>query len=72
MYHKARLVHGDLSEFNILNLNGNPIIIDLSHATPIENAKELFERDVKNICIFFNKFGMNLNPDEVAKRIKSK
>ena len=70
LYNKTKLVHGDLSEFNILNLNEKPVIIDLSHATITRDAGNLFERDVKNICRFFNKFNMKLEPEQLAKEIK--
>jgi len=54
-FYKAGFVHGDLSEFNILNFNDNPVLIDLSHSIPVKSpgASELVERDVKNVCTFF-------------------
>jgi len=72
--YKAGLVHGDLSEFNILNYKNKPIIIDLSHAIPVlsNSSHELLERDVQNICKFFNRKGFDLNPVDVLKEIKSK
>jgi RIO kinase 1 len=53
----AGLVHGDLSEFNILNDDGEPIFIDMSQSTTIKayDAKELLVRDVQNITRFFSK-----------------
>jgi len=53
----AGLVHGDLSNFNILNDKEEPIFIDFSQATPIkaQNAKELLKRDVKNILKQFSR-----------------
>ena len=55
---KKSLIHGDLSQFNILNYNEEPVFIDFSQSTmtTAENAKELIQRDVKNICIYFRKF----------------
>jgi len=72
LLYTAKIIHGDLSEFNILNDNGKPVIIDLSHGTPISSnaAPEMLERDVANICRFFNKKGMKLTPQEVLKEIK--
>ncbi len=72
-FYKAGFVHGDLSEFNILNFNDNPVFIDLSHATQIKNpgADELIERDVKNICRFFNKHGLKLEYEKEFKEIIS-
>ena len=54
---EAGLVHGDLSEFNILNKEEEPVFIDMSQSTTIKapNSRELFERDVKNIIKFFKK-----------------
>ena len=73
LYKKARLVHGDLSEFNIINHDGNPVIIDLSHAIPSDapSADELLKRDVEKIVKFFNKKGLKLDVEEVINRIKS-
>lgn len=68
---KAKLVHGDLSEYNILNLDNKPCIIDLSHAIPtsLKPSQELFERDILNICAFFNRFGLNLNTNQIKQEI---
>ena len=57
--HKVGLVHGDLSEFNILNHDENPVFIDMSQSTTkkASNYSELLERDIKNICRFFKKIG---------------
>ncbi|MBU4493511.1 MAG: hypothetical protein KKA61_04020 [Nanoarchaeota archaeon] len=72
-FYKAGFVHGDLSEFNILNLNGNPVFIDLSHSIPIKSpgASELIERDVKNICRFFMKNRVKLDYKKELKEIIS-
>jgi RIO kinase 1 len=72
--YKAGLVHGDLSAFNILNYKNKPVIIDLSHAIPVlsNSSHELLERDVNNICRFFNKKGFDMNPVDVLKEIKGK
>ncbi len=64
LYQKAKLVHGDLSEFNILYHNQEPIIIDISQAVAIQHPKalEYLERDIKNIYNFFKKFEIKM-PD---------
>ena len=69
--HKAGLVHTDLSQFNILNHNDEPVFIDLSQATTLENpnANEYLERDIKNICTFFRKFGLDVDEEKVAQQI---
>ncbi len=38
MYQKAELVHGDLSEYNILMENGEPVIIDVGQAMLVDHA----------------------------------
>ena len=64
LYQKARLVHGDLSEFNILYHNQKPIIIDISQAVSIDHPKaEVYlVRDIKNVTRYFNKIGLK-TPD---------
>ncbi|MEJ2279445.1 MAG: serine protein kinase RIO, partial [Candidatus Lokiarchaeota archaeon] len=60
LYQKANLVHGDLSEFNILYHNQEPIIIDISQAVSIHHPKSHFflVRDIKNIFYYFEKIGV--------------
>jgi RIO kinase 1 len=64
LYQNARLVHGDLSEFNILYHNQKPVIIDISQAVDIQHPKaEIYlVRDIKNIFTYFCKQGLTL-PD---------
>ena len=47
------LSHGDLSEYNILNVREKPQIIDVGQAVPKEHPmyEELLKRDMKNIII---------------------
>lgn len=64
LYQNAKLVHGDLSEFNILYHNQKPVIIDISQAVSTQHPKaEVYlSRDIKNIFHFFEQFGVDL-PD---------
>ena len=70
--YKAGLVHADLSAFNILNFEDNPVFIDMSQATTLKHprAEEFLERDVKNICIFFRKVGLKVNEKNALRKIK--
>jgi len=49
----AGLVHGDLSEYNIMLWQGVPWIIDVSQAVPLSHplALELLERDIRNLTV---------------------
>lgn len=59
----AGVVHGDLSEFNILLGAEGPVIIDLPQAVDAagnNNAKSMFERDVANLAAYFGQFAPEL------------
>ena len=72
--YNAGMVHADLSQFNILIHNFNPVFIDFSQGTVTQNnhAKELLERDIKNVVNFFNKRGLKIDKTKVKKEIIGK
>lgn len=57
---KEGFVHGDLSEFNILNWNEKPILIDWSQSVFRDHPlfEELLERDRKNMERWFSSLGV--------------
>ena len=69
--YKAGLVHADLSGFNILNYNEIPVFIDFSQATSLEDsrANELLARDIRNICVFFRKIGLDADEKKMKEKI---
>jgi|SRR3989344_5091067 len=71
---KAELVHGDLSEYNILNNNENFVFIDLSHGTPsfAPASREIFERDIKNVANYFKRKGIDIDEESLRKEIVGK
>ena len=71
--YKAGLVHADLSEFNILNHEQEPVFIDWSQATTTSHpqADDFLRRDLKNIVNYFNKQGLSLDKEEVYKQVLS-
>ena len=59
----AGVVHGDLSEYNILVDDQGPVIIDLPQAIDAaanNNARALLERDVANLAAYFSQFAPEL------------
>jgi RIO kinase 1 len=59
----AGLVHGDLSEFNVLVAGDGPVIIDLPQAIDAagnNNAGRLFARDVDNLAAYFGRYAPEL------------
>lgn len=69
--HKARLVHADLSEYNILNDDETPVFIDMSQATTYDNSawKMYFDRDVHNVVRYFSKLGVKVTDDKLKEMI---
>ncbi|MEM1682975.1 MAG: serine protein kinase RIO [Ignisphaera sp.] len=65
LYWEARLVHGDMSEYNIMVFMGEPYIIDVSQAVKVDhpNAIQFLYRDIHNIVRFFsNEVGIEVPP----------
>jgi len=68
----AGLVHGDLSEYNILVDSNGPVIIDLPQAVDAaanNNAGRMLERDVANLTGYFGRFAPELLTTHYGKEI---
>jgi len=74
LYQEARLVHGDLSEYNILLYDGEPIIIDMGQAVMLEHpmSREFLSRDIKNIVRYFKKLGVECAEESLNAYIMKK
>ena len=74
MLYKSRIIHADLSEYNILNNNGEFVIIDVGQGVSVSHpkAKEFFERDARNISNFLAKNGEKTGFEEFLAEIKAK
>lgn len=68
----AGLVHGDLSEFNVLVDEHGPVIIDLPQAVDAaanNHAEWMLERDVNRITTFYAQYAPELQGSKYAKEI---
>jgi RIO kinase 1 len=68
----AGVIHGDLSEYNILVDAHGPVIIDLPQAIDAAGssvAASMLERDVTNLAIFFGTFVPELLESQYGKEI---
>ena len=66
------LIHGDLSEFNVLVDEYGPVIIDLPQAVDASannNAEWMLTRDVNNIRDYYSQFAPELSSTEYAKEM---
>lgn len=70
----AGMVHGDLSEFNVLVDEYGPVVIDLPQAVDAaanNNAQEMFARDVNKITDYYALFAPELKNTRYAKEMWS-
>ncbi|HWU81987.1 MAG TPA: PA4780 family RIO1-like protein kinase [Methylophilaceae bacterium] len=70
----AGIIHGDLSEFNILLGSEGPVIIDLPQAVDAagnNQAQALLERDIDNLSHYFGRFAPELRTSQYGKEIWS-
>ena len=68
----AGVVHGDLSEYNILIGGDGPVIIDLPQAVDAagnNHASSMLERDVANLRTYFGRFAPELLATDYGKEI---
>ena len=71
---EAKLVHGDLSNYNILNKDEEPVIIDVSQSVVLDNpiSKELLERDINTLVREYTKLGVKTSFEEIWEYVNPK
>ncbi|MGJ8693332.1 MAG: PA4780 family RIO1-like protein kinase [Thalassotalea sp.] len=70
----AGIIHGDLSEFNVLVDQYGPVIIDLPQAVDASannNAKSMLARDVQNMTNYYSQFAPELKSSKYAQEMWS-
>ena len=68
----AGVIHGDLSEFNILVAEDGPVIIDLPQAIDAagnNHAQAMLTRDVNNLRTYFGQYAPSLLTTQYAQEI---
>ncbi|MDP1558464.1 MAG: PA4780 family RIO1-like protein kinase [Nitrosomonas sp.] len=70
----AGIVHGDLSQYNILAGSQGPVIIDLPQAVDAannSNARHMIKRDIDNLTTYFSRFVPELAQTDYGSEIWS-
>jgi RIO kinase 1 len=72
LYKKAKLVHADLSEYNIMIWKNAPVLFDVSQSVTLEHpmADQFLRRDLENLYKYFKKLDVDvLSVEEMHRRI---
>jgi RIO kinase 1 len=67
----AGLVHGDLSEYNVVVYGGELCLIDVGQAVTVHhpNADEFLRRDCRNVAAFFDRQGVETGGDSLYEYV---
>lgn len=68
LYQNAQLVHGDVSEYNVMIVRNKPILFDIAQAVKLEHpmANQFLQRDINNLNYYFKRQGTNITPAQEA------
>jgi RIO kinase 1 len=68
----AGIVHGDLSEYNIVVQDSQLYVIDLGQAVTIHhpNSDQFLERDCRNVANFFARQGVDTSPEALLDYVR--
>ena len=70
LYCKVDLVHGDVSEYNVMIWKEQPVLFDMSQAVPLVHpmSDSLLRRDLTNLNRFFSRLGVEVESTEESYR----
>ena len=70
LYQEAGLVHGDISEYNVMVWRGKPVLFDLAQAVLLSHplANTFLDRDLRNLHRYFKKLGVQVLSIEDMRR----
>jgi RIO kinase 1 len=68
----AGLVHGDLSEYNVVVYDGHLVVIDVGQAVTIHhpNAEDFLGRDCENVANFFARQGLDVSGGDLLAYVR--
>lgn len=68
LYQKCRLVHGDLSEYNVLYHDDKLWLIDVSQSVEHDHPRslEFLRMDIKNVSDFFQRKGIDVLSEKIT------
>ncbi len=72
LYGDADLIHGDLSEYNLITWKGELVMFDMGQAVPKSHpmATFLLKRDLSNVNRFFSRLDVEVNsPEETYRKV---
>ena len=72
--YKIKIVHADLSAFNILMFRQKPYIIDVGQGVLLDHpsSSEFLKRDIHNIVHYFKKYDIEGNEREIFEKLVKK
>jgi len=72
LIYNAKMVHSDLSEYNIIFFKNKLYIIDMGQTvgTKYHKAKEFLDRDLNNLVKFFCSKGLKVTLEQIKEDIK--
>ncbi|PSQ22292.1 serine protein kinase RIO [Halobacteriales archaeon QS_9_67_17] len=65
--YRAGLIHGDLSEYNVVVHDDQLVVLDLGQAVTIHhpNSRDFLERDCENVAAFFTRQGHDTSAEDL-------